>query len=605
MAPAEPIKSKAAVGKSSRKVDPMDLETMRHSAAHLLAAAVLELYPKVKFGIGPAIENGFYYDFDFGEEKISEADLAKIEEKMRKLQKEKISFEKFEVSADEARSKISNSSQKYKLELLEEIKSESAISFYKTGAFIDLCRGPHVKQTGEIGPFKLTSLAGAYWRGNEKNPVLTRIYGTAFATAAELETYLKQQEEMQKRDHRRLGRELELFAFAEEAGAGLPLWLPAGTIIRDELEKWAKETEKKYGYQRVATPHITKRQLYEISGHIPYYMEDMYAPLTIEDEEYFLKPMNCPHHHLIFKSRSRSYRELPLRLAEYGQLYRFERSGTLQGLLRVRGFCQNDAHLYLAEKDVLKEFINVLEMHRYYYEKLGIKNFKVKLGLRDPQNLRKKYHGDEKMWEKAEKLTRAGLEQAGISYAEDIGGAAHYGPKGDIIIESVIGKEYAIGTVQIDFWMPQRFNLVFTNEKGQSEQPVVIHRAPLGSHERMVGFLIEHFAGNFPLWLAPTQVIVLPVSEQNLTYAQKTAGELRGAVPELRLEIDARAETLNAKIRHNQLKKIPYLLIVGRKEEETKTVSLRLRSGETLNNLAVAEIIDRLKERILTKSLTL
>ncbi|MFH0712501.1 MAG: threonine--tRNA ligase [Candidatus Jorgensenbacteria bacterium] len=574
-----------------------NLENVRHSLAHLLAAAVLKKFPGAKLGIGPVIENGFYYDFDLPR-SITPDDLKEFEKTMRDLIRKKLLFKGKKVTAAEAKKIFAK--QPFKLDLIKEfVKEKKGLTVYETGdIFLDLCRGGHVKNTGEINPegFTLDRIAGAYWRGDEKNPQLQRIYGIAFGAKKELVGYLALQEEAKKRDHRKLGQELEIFTFSDEVGAGLPLWLPKGTIVRDELEAWAKQTEKSAGYQRVATPHITKEELYKISGHVPYYTDDMYAPMEIEGEKYYLKPMNCPHHHMIYKSRARSYKELPLRLTEYGQLYRYERSGTLHGLFRVRGFCQNDAHIYVAEKDVIDEFVRVMEMHRYYYKKLGIDNFKVKLGLRDPKNLRKKYHGDDKMWDKAEKLTRLGLEKSGVEYTEDLGGAAHYGPKGDVIIESVIGKEYAIGTVQVDLFMPTRFDLSFINEKGEKEKPVIIHRAPLGSHERMIGFLLEHFAGNFPTWLSPVQVAILAVSVKQKKYAENVSKLLESH--NIRVELTSSDETLGKRIRGAELQKIPYILVVGDKEVESKTVNVRKRHKKETDTVSVEAFLEKILEEI-------
>jgi len=568
---------------------------MRHSCAHILAAAVLQLYPGTKLGIGPTIENGFYYDFDF-KKPLSEEELGKITIVMNKLAKEKIPFIREETSIPEAKKLFAK--EPYKLELISDLAKEGVkkVSIYKTGNFVDLCAGPHAKDTSEIGPFKLLSIAGAYWRGSEKNKMLTRIYGTCFNTQKELSQYLTNLEEAKKRDHRQLGKDLALFTFSDEVGQGLPLWLPNGTILREELEKWAKETEKKWGYQRVVTPHITREKLYKISGHLPYFAEEMYSPIKIEGENYYLKPMNCPHHHMIFKAKTRSYRDLPLRLAEYGQVYRFERSGTLHGLFRTRGFCQNDAHLYVQEEKVVDEFVEVLKMHQYYYQKLGIKGFKIKLGLRDPKDLKKKYHGDEAMWQKAETMTREGLKRAKVPFTEDIGGAVHYGPKGDVIIESVIGKEYAIGTIQIDLYMPKQFDLTYIDKNGKEKQVVVIHRAPLGSHERFIGFLIEHFVGAFPVWLAPVQVVVIPITDRQNQYGEKITRQLKEQ--DIRTEFDDRNETTSAKIRDAELQKIPYMLIVGEREEKVKKVAVRSRGQKDLGQISLDKFLDKIKTEI-------
>jgi threonyl-tRNA synthetase len=609
------------------KNDNDKLYNIRHSLAHIMASAVMEMFPKANLGVGPVIENGFYYDFLLPR-PLKPEDLQKIEKRMRALIKEKLEFKKEEMSLADGKKFFQGLNQTFKVELISDLEKfgttkaqeisaqdeslgtdldlsskSDKLSIYRTGKFVDLCRGPHVKNTSEIpfDSFKLDRIAGAYWRGNEKNPQLQRIYGLAFASKTDLEKYVKMMEETAKRDHRKLGEALEIYTMVDEVGQGLPLWLPKGTILRDEIEKWARETEKEWGYQRVVTPHITKEDLYKISGHLPYYADDMYSPMEIEGEKYYLKPMNCPHHHMIYKSKLRSYRELPLRLTEYGQLYRFELSGALHGLMRVRGFCQNDAHIYLPESEVVDEFVQVIKMHKYYYEKLGIKNFKVKFGIRDSKNLRKKYHGDDAMWKRAEDLTRKGLEKSGVKYTEDLGGAAHYGPKGDIIIESVIGKEYAIGTVQIDLFMPSRFKLEFINKKGEHEQPAIIHRAPLGSHERMVGFLLEHFAGAFPTWLSPVQVKILPISDNQNKYASKITEELNAN--NIRVELDDRSETIGKKIREAEMQKVPYMLIIGEKEAKVKSIAVRARNQKDLGTMKLEKFLAKIQKEILNKSL--
>jgi threonyl-tRNA synthetase len=599
------------------------LEKIRHSLSHLLAMAVLEKDPDAKLGIGPTTADGFYYDFDFsgsaGNEDsrgldadsrrrkasmrgISIDDLPVLEARMEELIAEKLDFKHFEMSANEAREKFKE--QPYKLELIEEIiERGEKLSFYQTGGFIDLCGGPHVKNTKEIDTkaFTLTRTAGAYWRGDEKNMMLTRIYGAAFGNKKELDEYLEMQKEAERRDHRKLGRELELFVFSDEVGAGLPLWLPKGTIIRDELEKWARETEEKWGYQHIVTPHITKKHLYEISGHLPYFKEDLYSPIDIEGEEYYLKPMNCPHTHMIYKARTRSYRELPLRLAEYGSVYRFERSGTLHGLMRVRGFCQNDAHIYVQPERAAEEFANVFKLHEHYYKILGIKDWHAVLGVRDKKNSREKYHGDDKMWEEAEKLTKKALDKAGVKYEIEEGNAAHYGPKADVVIKSVIGKEYAIGTDQLDLYMPERFGLKYTDKDGKEKMPYIIHRAPLGSHERMVGFLLEHYAGAFPLWLSPVQVKILTIGGAHKKYAEDVFKQLKESG--IRAELDENDETLGKKIRNGKLQKIPYMLVIGDKEVKSKKVTVESRGKGNLGTQTPEEFIrkstDEIRDKIL------
>lgn len=576
-----------------------NLDNLRHSTSHLLAAAVISLFPEAKPTLGPPIEEGFYYDF--ADLSISEEDLPKIEEKMKQILKNWNSFEKIEVSSSEAKKTFKDNP--FKIELIEELeKSGEKITLYESGKFLDLCRGGHVDNPSkEIKYFKLLSVAGAYWRGDEKNAMLTRIYGTVFPSQKELDDYLANLEEAKKRDHRKIGKELELFTISEEVGPGLVLWLPKGNIVKEEIEKWAKETEKEWGYQRVTTPNITKGGLYLTSGHLPYYKDDMYPPMKLEDgEEYYLKPMNCPHHHMIYKSRVRSYKELPLRLAEYGTCYRYEASGELFGLMRVRGFSQNDSHIYCTEEQAVGEFVSVMKLHEYYYKTLGIKDYHLVLSLRDPKN-KKKYHGDEAMWKKAEELMRKACAKVNIPMVEDIGSAAFYGPKIDFIIRSSIGREFGISTNQVDLFMGERFGLKYVDTDGKEKTPVIIHRAPLGSHERFIGFLIEHWGGAFPVWLSPVQVKVLPITERNLDYAKKVLGKL--SKEDIRVEVDERNETLQAKIRDAQLAKVPYMLIVGDKEEKAGTVSERGRSGKDYGPQKVEEFVSGIRKEIDEKSL--
>ncbi len=555
------------------------LDNLRHSTAHLLAAAVLEIYPNAKRTIGPSIENGFYYDFDFGEVKVAESDFEKIESKMKELIKTWKGFEKKDVTTEEAKEFYKDN--EYKVELIEEFSGEGKnLTFYESGSYSDLCRGGHVNHPeSEIKHFKLLSVAGAYWRGSEKNKMLTRIYGTCFPTKVELDKYLENLELSKKYDHRKLGQELELFTISEKVGQGLVLWMPKGNVIKEQIENWAKKTEEEWGYKRVTTPNITKSGLYHTSGHLPYYKDDMYPPMKLDDseEEYFLKPMNCPHHHMIFDATQHSYRDLPLRLAEYGTCYRYESSGELFGLMRVRGFAQNDSHIYCTEDQAVKEFVDVMKLHEYYYKTLGITDYHLELALRDPNNT-KKYHGNEDMWVKAEKMMREAAAQVDIPMVEEIGSAAFYGPKIDFIIHSKIGREFAISTNQIDLFMGERFGLKYTDKDGKEKTPVIIHRAPLGSHERFIGFLIEHFGGAFPTWLSPVQVKVLPISEKHLDYANKIVNELKQSG--IRVELDERAETLGNKIRNATNEKVPYMLILGDKEIENNEVSVRNRAGE-------------------------
>jgi len=581
------------------------LETLRHSTSHLMAAAVCSLYPNAKLGIGPATSEGFYYDFDLSE-KISDEDLEKIEKAMTDLAKKRLKFERKEFSIEEAKNWALKENQPYKLELIEDLEKqgEEKVSFYKTGDFFDLCTGPHISDTSQIKYFKLTSVAGAYWKGSEKNPMLTRIYGTSWPTKKELEAHLLQLQERLLKDHRKIGRNLDLFIFADEVGPGLPLWTPKGTIIREELEKWAKETEEKWGYVRVSTPHLGKHTLYEISGHLPYYKEDMYPPMNIEGEDYYLKGMNCPHHHLIFLSKPRSYRELPIRLAEYGTVYRLEQSGTLFGLMRSRSIAQNDAHIYCTEEQAEEEFLNVLRLHEYYYNTLGLNkdDYSIVIGLPDEKKMTK-YHGEKNLWEKAEKMMRSAIEKSNIKHADDIGGAAFYGPKIDFNIKSSIGREFGISTSQLDLYMPRRFHLTYINDKGEKKFAVVIHRAPLGSHERFIGFLIEHFGGAFPVWLSPVQTVIIPIAERHETYAKNIEKKLTEA--KIRTECDLRSETMQAKIRDAQLQKVPYMIIVGDKEERTQTLSIRTREGKEAKGWNFNQFASKIKENIVKKELNL
>ena len=467
---------------------------------------------------------------------------------------------------------------------------------------VDLCAGPHVESTGQIKAVKLLSTAGAYWHGDEKNKMLTRIYGTAFASKAELEKHLWQLEEAKKRDHRKLGQQLELFVIRDEVGPGLPLWLPKGNIIREELENWAKETEKKWGYQRVATPHITKAQLYYTSGHLPYYKGDMFPPMKLDDDqEYYLKPMNCPHHHMIYSALPRSYKDLPLRLAEYGMCYRYEASGELFGLMRVRSLNINDAHIYCTQDQAVEEFAQVMRLHEYYYHALGINDYHLEMALRDP-NKKDKYHGDEAMWALAEKLMRQAVAKVDIKMVEEEGSAAFYGPKIDFIIPSSIGRQFAVSTNQIDLYMGNRFGLKYTDNQGSEQTPVIMHRAPLGSHERFIGFLIEHFGGAFPAWLSPVQVTIIPIAERHSTYAHEVADQLLAA--NIRIELKSEAESMQKKIRNAEMQKIPYILVVGDREEHAKAVNIRIRGQKDQQTLKIDQFIAKISTEISSRSVS-
>ncbi|MEK7595437.1 MAG: threonine--tRNA ligase [Patescibacteria group bacterium] len=596
------------MSKMKKELKNNPLMPMRHSCEHVLHLAMTNLFPGLKRAMGPATEEGFYFDFDY-EGKISEADFPKIEAEMKRIIAKDLPISKEVVDEEKAKNLFLDNP--YKLDWINRaIQKGEELSLYWTGkpdakdSDVDLCSGPHISSTGKVGPFKLLSVAGAYWHGDEKNKMLTRIYGTAFNTQEELDKYLGQLEEAKKRDHRKLGQELELFTISEEVGPGLILWNPKGTIIREELEKLAKETEKKLGYQRVSTPHIAKHTLFEISGHLPYYRDDMYSPMEIDGEEYFLKGMNCPHHHMIYKSKKHSYREFPIKYAEYGMVYRYELSGTLFGLMRVRSICQNDAHIYCTLEQAEEEFLKVLELHEFYYKIFGLtkEDYYIAIGLPDPKKTNK-YHGDKETWDRAEKLMRSACAKSGIRIVDDIGGAAFYGPKTDFTIRSSIGREFAISTNQLDLFMPGRFNLTYTDKDGSDKLCAVIHRAPLGSHERFIGFLIEHFAGAFPVWLSPLQVKLIPISQNQADYAQRLKDKL--LEKDIRVELDDRDETMQAKIRDAQMQKIPYMFIVGKKEVEANTVSVRLRTGEDLGALKALDAISRVGERISSRSLDL
>lgn len=577
-----------------------NLSKMRHSCEHVLHLAMTDLFPGLKRAMGPATAEGFYFDFDF-DGKISEEDFPRIEKRMDEIVKADRPLVRQEVSLEEAREMFKDNP--YKLDWVDQIekKGETATVYWtgepnKPGSDVDLCKGPHVQSTGKVGPFKLLSIAGAYWHGDEKNKMLTRIYGTCFPTKEELDKYLWQIEEAKKRDHRELGKKLELFTISEEVGRGLILWLPKGNIIKEELENWAKKTEKAWGYQRVTTPHITKSDLYYTSGHLPYYKDDMFPPMKVDEgEEYYLKPMNCPHHHMIYKSKPKSYRDLPLRLTEYGTCYRYEASGELFGLMRVRNLTQNDAHVYCTMDQVVDEFVKVMELHEYYYKSLGITEYHLELALRDPKK-KDKYHGDDKMWQTAEELMRKAVAKTNIKMVEQTGSAAFYGPKIDFIVHSAIGREFAVSTNQIDLYMADRFGLKYIDTEGREQTPVIIHRAPLGSHERFIGFLIEHYAGAFPTWLTPVQVKILPITDRHLGYAQTILKKLEAA--DIRAEIDERNGTLSSKIRDAQHEKVAYMLIVGDKEEQAGKVTERRRSGKDYGQIDVSEFIANIKEEI-------
>ena len=576
-------------------------DTLLHSAAHLMAQAVKSLFPKSKVTIGPTIENGFYYDFDV-ETSFTDEIILKIEKRMKELAKSSQEISRIEISAKDAIKMFDDMGESYKVEIIKEIDSNEVISAYKQSEFTDLCRGPHVSNTSKIKYFKLLSTSGAYWRGDEKNKMLQRIYGTVFASKDALKTYLNNLEEAKKRDHRKLGKELKLFAFDEEVGPGLPLWLPNGTVMIEELEKLAKSTEKKAGFDQVRTPHLTKGTIYERSGHLDHYKESMYPEMNVDGVDYYVKPMNCPHHHKIFSATPRSYRDMPVRLSEYGTCYRYEKSGQLFGLMRVRSLQMNDAHIYCSADQFKEEFINVCKMYLEYFELFDIKKYTMRLSLHDKDYLGDKYVDEPELWIETEQWVREALDEGDFNYVEVPGEAAFYGPKIDVQVWSAIGKEFTLATNQVDFVVPKRFNLSYKDENGVQQTPICIHRAPLSTHERLIGFLIEHFGGNFPLWLAPVQVAILPVSEKTNNYANKITKKLNDA--DIRTFLDDRSDKIGAKIRNAEINRINVMLIIGPKEEKSDTVSVRRKISGDLGtidqDMLISRLIDEIKDRSLT-----
>ncbi len=589
------------------KYEESHLYKIRHSAAHVMAQAVVEMFPEAKYTIGPPVENGFYYDFDLPR-NLTPEDLQAIEKRMRQIVQGKHEFKKTVLSSDEAKKIFAD--QPYKLELIEGLEKggldeygepldvKPEISIYQHDSFTDLCRGPHVESTKEIrqDAFKLMNVAGAYWRGDENNKMLQRIYGTAWENKEQLKEYLHQLEEAKKRDHRKLGKDLEIFIFDDEVGPGLPLWLPNGGIMIEELEKLAKEMEEKAGYDRVRTPNLTKEDLFIRSGHLPYYAESMYPPMELEGVKYYVKPMNCPMHHKIFGSKMRSYRDLPVRLAEYGTCYRYEKSGELFGLMRVRSMQMNDAHIYCSEDQFEQEFMGVIDLYHKYFELFNIEKYVMRLSLHAKAGLGKKYVDNERLWLKTEDMVRRAMDNGGVPYVERADEAAFYGPKIDVQIWSAIGREFSLATNQVDFAVPERFDLKFTNKDGAEEVPLCIHRAPLSTHERLVGFLLEHYAGNFPVWLSPEHVRVISITDNQNEYAEKIAKQLRENG--IRASADLSAQRMNAKIRQAQLMKVPYMIVVGDNEMQAEQVSLRVRDGSQQNNIPLSEFIARAKDRI-------
>ena len=601
---SRPIESDASVRIITRK-DPQALELIRHDAAHVLAMAVQELFPGTQVTIGPAIADGFYYDFA-RDEPFTPDDLPKIEARMREIVARDLPTRRTVWPRDDAIRHFEQLGEKYKAELIRGLPPDEEITVYYHGDWHDLCRGPHFLSTGRIGQaFRLTKIAGAYWRGDARNAQLQRIYGTAWRDEKELDAYLTRIEEAEKRDHRKLGREMEIFALSADVGAGLPLWLPNGTVLRQELEFLAMTEERRDGYVRIATPQITKEALYYRSRHLPYYKEDMYSPIDIEGENYYLRPMNCPHHHQVYLVGKHSYRELPIRYAEYGQVYRYEPSGALSGLMRARGFCQNDAHIYCRYDQAKDEFLRVMRLHARYYDLMGIKEYYMRLSLPDLGKL-DKYINEPDKWLAALEIIRAAMKESGYPYIEAKGEAAFYGPKVDFMIKSAIGTEYAISTNQLDFLATETFDLNYIGEDGREHPVYVIHRAPLGSHERFVAFLIEHYAAVFPVWLAPVQARVIPITDRVNDYAIKLRDRLFAepvvnGTGGLRVDIDVSNERMQRKIRDAQTRKIPYMLVIGDREAEQGNVAVRLRSGRDLGAMPVAALVARMKREAETR----
>jgi threonyl-tRNA synthetase len=569
--------------------------TLWHSSAHLMAEALEAFYPGVKFGIGPPIDHGFYYDVDLGEHTLSSEDFPKIEAKMLELAKQANRYVRKEVGKEEAIAYFTEKGDQYKLDLLQDLE-DGKITFYEQGNFTDLCRGPHIPDTGSIKAVKLMNIAGAYWRGDEKNKQLTRIYGITFPKKSQLDEYLAMLEEAKKRDHRKIGKELNIFTFDEDVGPGLPLWLPNGAVMIEELERLAKRSEHAAGYQRVRTPHIAKESMYLTSGHLPYYQDSMFPPMEMDGEKYYLKAMNCPHHHKIFKELNPSYRDLPIRLAEYGTCYRYEQSGELFGLMRVRSLQMNDAHIYCTREQFADEFKAVNEMYLKYFRIFGIEKYVMRFSTHEPKKLGVKYVNNPELWKQTEDMVRQVLIDSKIPYVEVPDEGAFYGPKIDVQVWSAIGREFTLATNQVDFAVPARFGLTYRNSNNEFETPICIHRAPLGTHERFIGFLIEHFAGNFPIWLAPKQVAVLPISDKYLDYAKKVLQFLRNA--DIRGLLDDRDEKIGKKIRDAELKKVPYMLIVGEKEAAENKVSVRKHGAGDTGSVDIADFIQSVQDEI-------
>jgi len=581
------------------------LAPMRHSLAHVLAMAVTERFPEARFGIGPAIENGFYYDIDLPEGvTLTPEDLATLTARMRELVATPLTFTRKEVSADEARALFKD--DPYKTELINEYAAEGRVlSVYESGTFMDLCEGPHVQTTADIDPesFVLTTIAGAYWRGKETNPMLTRVYGLAFATKDELDAHIALVEESKKRDHRKIGKEMELFMLSPEVGSGLPMWLPNGAIVRTELESFLREEQRRRGYLPVYTPHIGNLNLYKRSGHYPYYSDSQFPPLTYVDdtgkeEQYLLKPMNCPHHHTMYANAQHSYRELPIRYAEFGTVYRHEQSGELNGLTRARGFTQDDSHIYCRPDQLVDELCGAIDLTRFVFNTLGFDNVITRLSLHDPAN-QEKYGGTPDVWEQAEKDVKEAADRMGIDYFVGIGEASFYGPKIDFMVKDALGRQWQLGTVQVDYVMPERFDLFYIGQDGAKHRPVVIHRAPFGSMERFMGVLIEHTAGNFPLWLAPEQVRILPIGEAHRAHAETIRAALHEA--RMRVSVDGDNETLGKRIRAAKTTKVPYMVVIGDAEVTNNSITLESRDEGKIGELSIDALVARLSEEVKTR----
>ena len=577
--------------------DPEGKAVFWHTSAHLMAAAIEELYPGVKFGIGPSIENGFYYDIDFMDYPISSDDFPAIEAKMHELAAQKLRLERREVTKQEALDYFTEKGDEYKVELIRDLDEDGIITFYTSGVFTDLCRGPHLYDTASIKAIKLLNTAGAYWRGDEKRKQLTRIYGITFPKKKELDEYLVLLEEAKKRDHRKLGKELELFFFSQKVGAGLPIWLPKGAALRERLENFLRKVQKEYGYQQVITPHIGHVDLYKTSGHYQKYGADSFRPITTpqEGEEFFLKPMNCPHHCEIFASKPHSYRDLPIRIAEFGTVYRYEQSGELHGLTRVRGFTQDDAHIFCTAEQLKEEFCKVIDIILYIFKTLDFKDYTAQVSLRDPNN-KEKYIGSDENWQKAEQAIIEAAAEKGLQTVVEIGEAAFYGPKLDFMVKDALGRKWQLGTVQVDYNLPERFELEYVDAYQQKRRPIMIHRAPFGSMERFVAVLIEHTAGNFPLWLTPDQVIILPISEKFIDYANEVKKQLEAE--DVRVSIDERNEKTGRKIRDAEIKIIPYMLIVGEKEENERLVSVREHGSGDKGSMSIPDFAKLIQDKI-------